>query len=384
MSKLLDLKSMNLSIGIVGLPNVGKSTLFNSLLKKQVADAANYPFCTIEPNMGIVEVPDKRLHKLAPIVQTDKIVPAAIEFYDIAGLVRGASKGEGLGNKFLAHIREVSAIVHVVRLFESDDIIHVDNTIDPVSDINTIDTELIFTDLATLQKQSPPKRKLTKEEEILYPAVEKAKKILDAGVTLRHGSTTSIQTGTDISLTDKEKHALQQLHLLTLKPVVFLFNVSEEQLLNKSETEDKIKSVLKESGNEHEPYLYLSAQLENDVLSLDEAEQIEFLNQYSLEETGLNRLIQQAYKTLGLISFLTAGEKEVRAWTIVKGTFAPQAAGVIHSDFEKKFIKADIVSFESFIAASGWGKAREEGKVLSAGKDYVMQDGDIVEFKIGR
>src|SRR3989338_7893484 len=327
---------MKLSIGIVGLPNVGKSTLFNALLKKQVADAANYPFCTIEPNVGIVEVPDERLSVLAKIVNTTKIVPAAVEFYDIAGLVKGASKGEGLGNKFLSHIREVAAIVHVVRLFEDPDIIHVSNKVDPISDIQTVETELILSDMATLSKQHEPKGKASKEDLFLYAVVQKLEKKMNEGIPARN-----------IELDDEEKAAVKQLNLLTMKPVIYVFNVSEDQLTNIEETKKKIEEILYEVKNpvksQRDPssmpqddnmsYIYLNAKLENDVLALSEDDQKAYLKEYGLTETGLNRLIKTAYFTLGLISFLTAGEKEVRAWTITKGTLAPQAAGTIHTDF---------------------------------------------------
>lgn len=362
----------SLSIGIVGLPNVGKSTLFNSLLKKQVADAANYPFCTIEPNVGIVEVPDERLPKLAETVKTTKIVPAAIEFFDIAGLVRGASKGEGLGNKFLSHIREVAAVVQVVRLFQDDNIIHVSNKIDPIDDIKTIETELIFADLATLEKQNKPNKKLQKNEEIFYKAVDTLKNALDKG-----------QPGRSVSLTADELAEVKKLNLLTMKPVMYVFNVSEAQLEQAQETQSQINTILKEIGAENATSLYLSAKLETDVLGFTLEEQHEYLQQYGLKETGLNRLIQSAYKTLNLISFLTAGEKEVRAWTIENGTTAQMAAGVIHTDFIKHFIKADIIPYPAFIEAGGWVKARELGKVQTVGKEHIMKDGDVVEFKVG-
>lgn len=362
----------NLSIGIVGLPNVGKSTLFNSLLKKQVAYAANYPFATIEPNVGIVEVPDERLPKLAEVVHSTKIVPAAVEFYDIAGLVRGASQGEGLGNKFLSHIREVAAIAHVVRLFDDNEIIHVNNKVDPIDDIKIIETELILADLSTLEKQSRPNKKLSKEEETFYEAVEALKTALNNG-----------QPARNVSLTDDQAHEAKKLNLLTVKPVIYVFNVSETQLENAEDTKAKMQAVLKEVGAENAISLYLSAKLETDVLGFSEEEQKEYLQQYNLEETGLNRLIRTAYTTLNLISFLTAGEKEVRAWTIPNGTVAQLAAGVIHTDFIKHFIKADVVPYDIFVEANGWVKARELGKVVSAGKDYVMKDGDVVEFKVG-
>lgn len=362
----------NLSIGIVGLPNVGKSTLFNCLLKKQVAYAANYPFATIEPNVGIVEVPDERLTTLKYLVNAQKTVPAAVEFYDIAGLVRGASKGEGLGNKFLSHIREVAAIVQVVRLFEDDSVIHVNNKVDALDDIKTIETELIFADLSTLEKQGKPNKKLQKSEELFYNAVDRLKAALDAGKMAR-----------TVELTDEEAIEIKKLNLLTIKPVVYVFNVSEAQLEDKTATEVKIHEIMKEIGAEDATALYLSAKLETDVLGFSEDEQKEYLQQYGLEQTGLNRLIKTAYSTLNLISYLTAGEKEVRAWTIVSGTAAPQAAAVIHTDFEKNFIKAKIVPYPIFVEAGGWVKAAEMGKVVSAGKDYIMKDGDIVEFMVG-
>jgi hypothetical protein len=363
---------MNLSIGIVGLPNVGKSTLFNALLKKTVAYAANYPFATIEPNVGVVEVPDARLAVLAKIVNTTKLVPAAVEFYDIAGLVKGASEGEGLGNKFLSHIREVAAIAHVVRLFEDTEIIHVSNKVDPLSDMQIIETELIFADLATLQKQHEPKGKVSKEDEFKWNVIIKLKEKLNAGTPARNAG-----------LDDEEKAAIRELQLITMKPVIFVFNVSENQLANITETKKKIEEILTTVKDEHKEYIYLNAKLENEVLSLSEDDQKAYLKDYGLEETGLNRLIQTAYSTLGLISFLTAGELEVRAWTITKGDLAPQAAGTIHTDFEKKFIKADIVAYQAFVDAPGWVKAREHGKVQSVGRDYVMKEGEVVEFKIG-
>ncbi len=364
---------MNLSIGIVGLPNIGKSTLFNALLKKTVADAANYPFCTIEPNVGIVEVPDERLPQIAKIVKTEKIVPAVVEFYDIAGLVAGASQGEGLGNKFLSHIREVAAIAHVVRLFEDDNVVHVSNSVDPQRDIAIIETELILADLATLEKQKElsvaAKAKASKEDLYRWDAVVKYRGHLNAGNPAR-----------TLRLTEDEALAAKELQLLTMKPVIYVFNVSEEQLLDKPSLEKRISEVL---GNTETPAIYLNAKLENEVLALDESDQQAYLAEYGLKETGLNRLIKKAYETLGLISFLTGGEMEARAWTIPAGTIAPQAAGTIHTDFEKKFIKADIVPFQTFVDVGGWVKAREQGKVQIVGKDHVMQDGDVVEFKIG-
>lgn len=337
---------MKLSIGIVGLPNVGKSTLFNALLKRQVALEANYPFATIEPNVGIIEVPDERLQKLAEIVKTQKIVPAAVEFYDIAGLVKGASQGEGLGNQFLTHIREVAAILHVVRLFEDKDIIHVENKVDPLSDVQTIETELILADLQTLQKQKEPKgTSAPKEAFAAYEVVKKLKTALNDGKPARL-----------VSLSQEEREAIKPLNLITMKPVVFCFNCSLEQLEKPEDTTAKIKTII---------------------------DGVNFIIFNPLEDSTLNVLIQKAYETLGLISFLTAGEKEARAWTIPKGTLAPQAARTIHTDFEKKFIKADVATYEDFVSCNGWTGAREKGKVQICGKDHEMKDGDVVEFKIG-
>ena len=358
---------MKLSIGIVGLPNVGKSTLFNALLKKQVADAANYPFCTIEPNVGIVEVPDERLPILAEIVKTEKIVPAVVEFYDIAGIVKGASEGEGLGNKFLSHIREVAAIVHVVRLFEDANVIHVSNKVDPRSDIDTIDAELILADMETLNKQREPKMNASKDERAAYEIVQRMKVELNKGISARN-----------ISLSDEEKSLVQGLNLLTMKPIMYAFNVSEDQLGQQDEIKKKI-AALGITTN----WIFFNAKLENDVLAFSPEEQKEYLDQFHLEDTGLNRMIKKCYEILGLISFLTAGTLEARAWTIKKGELAPQAAGTIHTDFTKKFIKADICSYPDFVSSKGWVGAREIGKVVSAGKDYEMKDGDVVEFKIG-
>jgi ribosome-binding ATPase len=342
---------MKLSVGIVGLPNVGKSTLFNALLKKQVALEANYPFATIDPNVGIVEVPDARLPKLAEVVNTKKIVPAAVEFYDIAGLVKGASTGEGLGNKFLSHIREVAALTHVVRLFEDKDIIHVANEVKPIEDIKIIEEELMLADLSTLQKQREPKGAAPKEAVAAYHTAMKVKEALNNGMPVRAQG-----------LSHDELEQIRPLSLITAKPVFFCFNCSLEQLDKPEETKKQIADLF---------------------AALKYPASTKYLLFNPLEEQTLDHLIQTAYETLHLISFLTAGELEVRAWTMTRDTMAPQAAAVIHTDFEKKFIKADIVKYEDFLATHGWHGAREQGKVLTVGRDHVMQEGDVVEFKIG-
>lgn len=356
---------MNLSCGIVGLPNVGKSTLFNALLSKQVADASNYPFCTIEPNVGIVEVPDERLPVLAKIVNAQKIVPAVVKFVDIAGLVSGASKGEGLGNKFLAHIRETDLIVYVLRGFEDEKVVNAGST-NPKSDLETLKTELILADLQTLDKQSEPRGKSTKEELIAWQAVLKLREALNQSKEAR-----------TVNLDDEEVVQIKQLNLLTLKSVVVVLNVSEKdpQLSDTSKVE-KIEGV------ESNDVIAISALVESELALLEREEKEEYLKSLGLEKSGLERLIKRAYEKLNLISFLTAGEKEARAWTIVRGTKAPQAAGVIHTDFEKSFIKAQVASFDDFVKEGGWKGVKEKGLVRFEGKDYEMREGDVVEFMV--
>lgn len=351
---------MNLKIGIVGLPNAGKSTLFNALLKKQVAFAANYPFATIEPNIGVVPVPDERLAKLAGITKEEEkmdklppLVPAVIEFVDIAGLVKGASTGEGLGNKFLSHIREMNVICHVLRFFSDPTVVHVAGDIDPKRDREIVETELVLADLQTLGKQVEPKTNATKDERARWDAIGKLRNGMDTGKFAK-----------DVLTDPEERLLVRDFQLITMKPIVYVANVSEDQL-----THELLDNSIK-----------ICAKTEEELASLTLEEQSEYLRSLGVQTSGLDLLIQKTYETLGLISFLTCGVKEVRAWTIERGMKAPYAAGVIHTDFEKKFIKADVVSFEDF---EGWKRARESGKLRSEGKEYVMQDGDVVEFKIG-
>ncbi len=385
---------MSLSVGIVGLPNAGKSTLFNALLKKQVAFAANYPFATIEPNVGVVPVPDERLERLADIVEKEDsgqarmteekrppIVPATVEFVDIAGLVKGASVGQGLGNKFLSHIREVDLIVHITRYFEDPDVVHVAGEIDPNRDKGIIETELILADLQTLNKQVEPRGVKDTEAQRKWELIETLKIALDDGKLAR-----------DVIPDAEDRHILSDLHLLTMKPVLHVANVSEEQvggrvILGRSEaTTPESKTMLDKTSMTRmgqDDVLPISAKIEAELAELSEEEQRAYLKDLGLEKSGLERLIQKAYEMLGLISFLTMGVKEVRAWTITKGTKAPQAAGVIHTDFEKKFIKAEIISYADLVALGSRKKAQELGKLRFEGKEYEMQDGDVVEFKIG-
>lgn len=359
---------MSLQIGIVGLPNVGKSTLFNALLKRQVALAANYPFATIDPNTGVVPVPDERLEKLAKIVHTEVIKPATVEFLDIAGLVKGAAEGEGLGNQFLAHIREVDLIAHVIRGFTDTDVIR-EGSVDPKSDRQIIEMELLLADLATLEKQKQPKASKDKEELARWDTIQK---MLEAA---RNETLIS-----NILETSDEKRIAKELGLLTAKTMVYVINVDEAEVGQQDELAAKFAVELNLNP---EQIIIISAQIESELSSLSDEDQALYLKDLGLEKSGLERLIKKAYQQLNLQSFLTAGELEVKAWTIRGGSTAPEAAGVIHTDFQKKFIKAKIADYEDFLALNGWKGLKESGKMRLEGKDYVMREGDVVEFMIG-
>lgn len=362
-----------MKLGIVGLPNVGKSTLFNSLTKAG-AESANYPFCTIDPNIGIVPVPDERLGVLAKMHKSAKIVPAAIEFVDIAGLVKGASKGEGLGNQFLSNIREVDAIIHVVRCFEDSNIVHVDGSIDPLRDIETINLELLFSDLeilerrlAKLVKSVKGDKTQVKEKEL----VENLKKYMEDGNLAKNYEPAD----------DEEAELLESFNLLTYKPVIYAANVAEEDLADDAAGNSNVNKVREYAKNEGSEVFVICAQIEQEIAELDDDEKKMFLEELGLEEAGLEKMIRASYSLLGLISYITSGEMETKAWTIKKGTKAPQAAGKIHSDFERGFIRAEVVSYNNLVEQGSMNAAKEKGLVRSEGKEYIVQDGDVILFR---
>ncbi len=361
-----------MKLGIVGLPNVGKSTLFNAITKAG-AESANYPFCTIDPNVGIVTVPDERLDVLTKMYNSKKTIPATIEFVDIAGLVKGASKGEGLGNKFLSHIREVDAIIHVVRCFEDTNIVHVEGSIDPKRDIDTINIELILSDLDIIEKRIDRTRKMLKGDKKYQAELDTLLKVKEA---LENETCVRL-----LDLSDEEKEALKEVALITAKPVIYATNVSEDDFIDGIENNEFVKKVKEIADKENSLVLPISAKIESEIAELDDEEKLAFLNDLGINESGLDRLIKASYKLLGLMSYLTAGEPETRAWTIKIGTKAPQAAGKIHSDFERGFIRAEVISYEDLIACGSMTAAKEKGLVRSEGKEYVFQDGDIVLFR---
>lgn len=363
-----------MKLGIVGLPNVGKSTLFNSLTKAG-AESANYPFCTIDPNIGIVPVPDERLKLLGDMYQSKKVTPAVIEFVDIAGLVKGASKGEGLGNQFLANIREVDAIVHVVRCFEDGNVVHVDGSINPVRDIETINLELIFSDIEILERRIAKTSKGARNDKTLakeLSLLERIKEYLESGNMAK----------TFTSFEDEEEEAwLKSYHLLTDKPVIYAANVAEEDLSDDGASQALVQEVKKQAEQENSEVFVICAQIEQEIAELDEEEKAMFLEELGLKESGLEKLIKASYSLLGLISYLTAGEDETRAWTIIKGTKAPQAAGKIHTDFERGFIRAEVVNYQDLLDCGSLSAAKEKGIVGLEGKDYTVKDGDVMLFR---
>lgn len=361
-----------MKLGIVGLPNVGKSTLFNCLTKAGSAQAANYPFCTIEPNVGIAAVPDERLQVLSKMFDSIKTTPAIVEFVDIAGLVKGASKGEGLGNQFLSHIRECDAIVHVVRCFENDDIIHVDGSVDSIRDIETINLELVFADMDTLERR---KAKVAKQAKMDKSLGEELRVIEKVAAGLAEGTRAK-----NIDLTDDEKAMMMTFDLLTSKPVIYAANVNDDELADDGVNNPQVQKVRAFASEQGEEVFVICAAIEEEIAALDPDEKEMFLEELGLTAAGLDRLIKASYSLLGLISYLTSGHDETRAWTIVKGTKAPQAAGKIHTDFERGFIRAEVVSFEDLVACGSEKGVREKGLMRSEGKEYIVKDGDVIHF----
>ena len=358
-----------MKMGIVGLPNVGKSTLFNAITNAG-AECANYPFCTIEPNIGVVPVPDKRLDVLAEMYKTQKITHAIVEFVDIAGLVKGASKGEGLGNKFLSHIREVDSILEVVRCFEDPNIVHVDGSIDPIRDIETINLELVFADLETVNKRLERAKKLLKGDKTYKAEIDLLEKVKE---TLEQGKPARI-----LELSEEEKEIIKDSFLLTMKPILYVTNVSENEI---SEDNKYVEQVKEYAKNENAKVIKLCVKIEEELSGLEDDDKKEMLEALGMNESGLDKVIKESYDLLGLMSFLTAGKPEVRAWTIKKGTKAPEAAGKIHSDIQRGFIRAEVVSYDDLIKLGSLNEAKEKGLVRSEGKEYIMQDGDIVLFR---